>query len=153
MKDVNEKKTTRPLNTSFENNASLPLSWSLSVALFFTPQTIKPPPHLSLGWHSLWGISLLWPSFAWQSNKAIISPSPKTLVSTFLFGTSEQRLNYGNKFPFLFYLSPSLSGNGVMSALATSCWDGAQSCLNLGNTRTANLSNYHGHNFTQIIFP
>ena len=41
------KKSTRPLNTSFENNASLPLPWSLSATLFFTPQTIKPPPSIS----------------------------------------------------------------------------------------------------------
>ena len=99
MEDVNEaffileRRPIRPLNPSFENNARLPLPWSLSGALFSTLNLKTPtplPPKAGGG-----GISQLWPFFAWQSNKTIFSPSPKTL-SWFLFCTGEQRLNSGN---------------------------------------------------------
>ena len=65
----------------------------------FYSQTIKPLSNLSLGRAQSLGHSFSVASFAGQSNKAIyfFPPLLRTL-STFLFGTSGQRLSFGNNY-------------------------------------------------------
>ena len=46
--------------------------------------------------HSFKGRSPLWPPFAWQSNKAVLTPSPKTMSLKIQLGASAQRLGFGN---------------------------------------------------------
>lgn len=75
------------------HDARLLLPHSLSVALFSTPHTVKPPPNPFQGGHSLQGLSLLGPPLPDKATKLSFSPSPKTLSLHF---SSAQRLSFGN---------------------------------------------------------
>ena len=92
--------TFRSLNASFENNGRLPLTWSLSEALFFTPQTIKPPTNPPEGGTVFKSLACCVPPWLGKAIK-LFSPSPKT-VSAFQFFTSEfwqqeEKRLFGNK--------------------------------------------------------
>ena len=78
----------------------------------FSPFTIKLLVILSKGGGSLQGMSLLWPAFAWQSNKAIFFFS-FTPVSVFQFSPGRQRQNSSN----------------ILTSVINNCFAQLQICL------------------------
>ena len=84
-----------PLNTSFERKHKLESTLILICGPIFHFPNYKPLPNLSQRGHSLQGISLLWPPLPGKAVKLSFSFTQNT-VSAFLWGTSGQRLSFGN---------------------------------------------------------
>ena len=73
---------------ALKDNPSLPLPWSLSMALFPLPKLQNRFLNLSQRGHSLEGLNLRWPLLPGKTIKLFFSPSPKTLSPCFY---SQQR--------------------------------------------------------------
>ena len=93
-----EKLSTRPPDSRLKKcrPCTLPNPYQPALPLDCeTPNNHCPPPP-AMCEHSFKGSSPLWPPFAWQSNKAVFPPSPKTLSLKIQLGASAQRLGFGN---------------------------------------------------------